>query len=171
MRLSLGKWNRRTLIASIMLVAFVSRGLIPPGFMPASGQPFSLEICWEGLPADMLAHSEHSRPEPMDMDMESMDMESMPADSMASDSIHASTGDNSFSRNGPSRAAHHSGGTSQGEHCVFGTACSAGPTPHLPLPGDFSSAITLHAVALASMAANFRVVHLPQPRAPPGRLS
>ena len=83
MRLSLGKSNRRTVIAGIMLVAFLLRGLIPPGFMPASGQPLSLEICWEGLPAGMLAHNEPSRSEPMDMDMESMSMDSMPADSMA----------------------------------------------------------------------------------------
>ena len=42
-------------MASIMLVAFASRMLIPPGFMPASGRPFLIEICWEGLPAGMLA--------------------------------------------------------------------------------------------------------------------
>jgi hypothetical protein len=168
MRLSLGKWNRRTLIAGIVLVAFVSRGLIPPGFMPASGQPFSLEICWEGLPADMLAHSEHSRSESMDMDMESTDKESMPADSMDPDSIHSSAG---HSSNVPLQAGRHSGGAPQGEHCMFGTACSAGPTPCLPLPGNFSPAITLHALALASMAADFPVVHLPQARAPPDRLS
>jgi len=143
MRLSLGKSNRRTVIASIMLVAFLSRGLIPPGFMPASGQPLSLEICWEGLPAEMLAHSEPSPSDPMDMDAESMSMDSMPADS-----------------------AHHPGGTPQGEHCVFGTACSAGPTPHFPLPGDFSPAITLRAVAFSSTSAGVRVVHLPRPEPP-----
>ena len=171
--MSLGKSDRRTVIASIMLVAFLLRGLIPPGFMPASGQPLSLEICWEGLPAEMLAHGEPSRSEQMDMDMdmESMSMGSMPADSMAPDSIHASAADNSLSRNLPLHAGHHSKGTPQGEHCVFGTACSAGPTPHVPLPGDFSSAIALPAVAFASMAVDVRVVHLPQSRAPPGRLS
>jgi hypothetical protein len=167
MRLSLGKSNRRTVIAGIMLVAFLLRGLIPPGFMPASGQPLSLEICWEGLPAEMLAHNEPSRSEPMDMDMESMSMDSMSADSMALVSTHASGGDDSRSRDLPLQARHHPKGKPQGEHCVFGTACSAGPTPHLPLAGDFSSAITLRAVAFASMAVDVRVVHLPQSRAPP----
>jgi hypothetical protein len=162
MRLRLGKSSRRTVIAGIMLVAFLSRGLIPQGFMPASGQPLSLEICWEGLPAEMLAHSEPSRSEPMDMDMESMSMDSMPADSMAPISL---------SRNLPLQAGHHSKGTPQGEHCVFGTACCAGPTPHLPRAGDFASTITRHAVAFASMAVDVRVVHLPQSRAPPGQLS
>jgi len=123
--LGLGKRNRRTLMAGIMLVAFASRVLIPPGFMPASDRPFSFEICWEGLPADMLAHVEH----------------------------------------------HHHGSPSQSEHCVFGTACGAGPIPYLPLPSDFSSAQQLRAVAFASIAVPVRVVHLPQSRAPPSRLS
>ena len=176
MRLSLGKSDRRTLIAGLMLVAFLSRGLIPPGFMPASGQPLSLEICWEGLPAEMLAHGEPSRSEPMDMDMGSMSMDSMPADAMPADSmapasIHGSAGDHSGSRSFPLQAGHHSKRSPPGEHCVFGTACSAGPTPHLALAGDFSSAMTLHAAAFASMAVDVRVVYLPQSRAPPRRLS
>jgi hypothetical protein len=172
MRLSLGKRNRRTLMASIMLVAFASRVLIPPGFMPTSGWPFSIEICWEGLPADMLAQVEPSHAD--SMGMESMDMESTPADSMAADSIHDSmhrdpVADSTSHRGqGPH---HHHGSSSQSEHCVFGTACSGGPIPHLPLPSDFSSAPQLRAVALASIVAAIRVVHLPQPRAPPSRLS
>jgi hypothetical protein len=113
-----------------MLVAFVSRALIPPGFMPASGRPFSIEICWEGLPADVLAHGE------------------------------------------PAHHHHHrSGNTSESDHCVFGTACAAGPIPHLLLPGDVSSAQKLRAFAFVSIAGAVRLVHLPQPRAPPGRLS
>jgi hypothetical protein len=157
MRLSLGRWNSRTLIAGLMLVAFASRGLIPPGFMPASGRPFLMELCWEGLPADMIAPGEPS-PE-MPMDMESMGMESMPGDSLTS-------------RDGALHGAHHrSGSLSLSEHCVFAAACFAGPIPHLPLPSLYSSAQQLRQVALASMAADVRVVYLPQPRAPPGRLS
>jgi hypothetical protein len=145
------------LMAGIMLVAFASRALIPPGFMPASGRPFSIEICWEGLTADMLAHVEHSHAD--SMGMESMGMGGMPAE-------------DSTSHHGPLQGAHpHSGSPSQSEHCVFGTACSAGPVLHLPLPSDFSSAQQLRAVAFASIAVAVRVVHLPQPRAPPGRLS
>jgi hypothetical protein len=143
MRLSLRKRSRQTLIASIMLVAFALRGLIPPGFMPASGRPFSIEICWEDFPAEMLAHGEPSA-------ADSMGMHRMPMQSMGS---------------------HHSGSPSPGEHCVFGTACSAGPIPHLPLLSELSSARQLRAVAFVSFAAAIRLVHLPQPRAPPGRLS
>ncbi len=71
-------------------------------------------------------------------------------------------------RQGP---LHHHGSPSESEHCVFGTACNAGPIPQLPLPRDFSSAATARAVAFASLAGTLYLVHLPQPRAPPGRLS
>src|SRR5438132_11381726 len=37
--------RRRELVTSILLVAVVLRALIPLGFMPASGQGFSLAIC------------------------------------------------------------------------------------------------------------------------------
>jgi hypothetical protein len=50
------KRRSRTLVASALLVAFALRALIPQGFMPGGG--FSLEICWEGLPAAMLALAE-----------------------------------------------------------------------------------------------------------------
>ena len=132
-----------------MMVALASRVLIPPGFMPANGRSLWIEICWDGPPAGMLA-----RLEPAQADvtgMESMGVDPMPADSM-----------------GPH---HHHGSTSQSEHCVFGTACSAGAIPHLPSPSDFSSAQLLRAVAFTSIAIAIRVVHLPQPRAPPSRMS
>ena len=118
------KRNRRTLMASFMLVAFALRVLIPPGFMPAGDRPFSLEICWEGLPADMQGHVEHAG----SMGMDSMDMASMGMDQ------------------GP---GHHHETSSHSEHCVFGTACGAGPFSHLTLPSDFSSAHQLLAIAFA----------------------
>lgn len=151
-RLSPGKRYRRTFMAGIMLVAFASRVLIPPGFMPASGRPFLMEICLEGLSADMLAHVEP--PHADSMGMQSMGMDPMPA--------------HSTSHRDPLQGAHHHHGSpSQSEHCVFGTACSAGPIPHLPLPSDFSSAQQLRAVAFASIAVAVHLVHLPQSRAPP----
>lgn len=140
------KRNRRTIVASIMLVAFASRAFIPLGFMPASDRPFSIELCWDGLPADVLRRVQPSHVDSMEVD--SMDMASMEK------------------AGGP---GHHHGTSLHSEHCVFGTACSAGPISHLT-PSDFSSAQQLRAVAFASAVA-VRVVHLPQPRAPPGRLS
>ena len=147
--MKLGKWSRRTLIAGIMLVALASRVLIPPGFMPAGDRPFWIEICWDGLPAGVLAQLELAQADATGMG--SMPMDSKPADSM-----------------GPH---HHHGSPSQSEHCVFGSACGAGAIPHLPLPSDFSSAQLLRAAAFTSIAIVVRVVYLPQSRAPPSRLS
>jgi hypothetical protein len=134
-------------MASIMLVAFALRALIPTGFMPASDRPFSLEICWESFPAGMLAHGEPPH-------ADSLDEHSMGMDSM--------------SYRGPLHGAHHhSGSPSHREHCVFGTACGAGPILQLLLQSDISSALQLRTVAFDSIAGAVRLVHLPQPRAPP----
>jgi hypothetical protein len=138
-----------------MLVAFALRALIPAGFMPASDRPFAIEICWEGLPPGLITHGDP--PHAGSMDMDSMDMGSMSPDST--------------SHRAPLQGAHHSGSPSHSEHCVFGTACSAGPTPHVPLPRDSSSAHPPRAAAFVAAAVAVRLVHLPQPRAPPGRLS
>lgn len=150
------KRSRRTLIASILLVAFASRALIPPGFMPASDRPFSIQICWETFPAEMLTHGEPPH-----------------ADSTGMDSMHRELAGDATSHRDPLPEAHHhhSGSPSHSEHCLFGTACSTGPIRHFPLLGDSSSAQQLRAVGFASIALAVRLVHLPQSRAPPGRLS
>jgi hypothetical protein len=151
-RLSLGRRNRRTLVVGILLAAFASFALIPPGFMPASGRPFSLEICPEGLPSGMLALLE-----PSEADSAGRGAMGMPEDSTAA-------------HHGGLHGAHHHT-SSQSDHCVFGTACGAAPLPHHPPHGDFSAAPPLLAAALTPIGAAVRVVHLPQPRAPPARLS
>jgi hypothetical protein len=166
-------------MASIMLVAFVSRALVPPGYMPATDRPFSIEICWEGLPTDILAHVEPSYAEsmPMDpMDMQSMDLDPMPADPMdadpTQDAMHRDPVADSTFHHGLQHEPHpHHGSPAHSEHCVFGTACNAGPITDLTLPRDFSSVRQLRIVAFASIAAAIRIVHLPPPRAPPVQLS
>ena len=45
MRSTLFNRRRRELVTSILLVTLVLRALIPVGFMPASGEGFSLKIC------------------------------------------------------------------------------------------------------------------------------
>jgi hypothetical protein len=151
-------------MASIMLVAFALRALIPPGFMPASGHPFSLEFCWEDLPTEMLANSEPPG-------AVSMDMDSMPADS-PHHSMHRKAVGEAASHGNPLQRAHgHHGSPAHSEHCVFGTACSPGPTPHLPLASDSSPTQRLRAVAFISSPGALCLVHIPQPRAPPGPLT
>lgn len=132
---------QRAWLLGLVLPALLLRALIPPGFMPASDRPFSIEICWEGFPTEMLAHGEPSHADSMGM-------------------------------GGSPQGTHHhrSGSPSRSEHCVFGTACSAGPIPYVPPPSDISSAQLL-AVAFVSSTIAVRLVHLPQPRAPPDRLS
>ncbi len=49
----------RIFIAGVMLLAFAVRALIPQGFMPASDRSFSIEICPEDLPAQLLPHAAH----------------------------------------------------------------------------------------------------------------
>ncbi len=51
MRSTLFNRRRRELVTSILLVAVVFHALIPAGFMPASGTPFSLTICRPEFPA------------------------------------------------------------------------------------------------------------------------
>jgi len=129
-----------------MLVAFALRALIPSGFMLGGERPFSIEICWDGFPAAVLAQGDSRDTGSMDMD--SMDMGRMDM--------------------GATHAGHQH---SASEHCVFGSACSAGPIPHLALPSSFSSARLLPALEFASIAGAVHLVHLPQSRAPPGQLS
>ncbi|HTT00617.1 MAG TPA: hypothetical protein VMG11_00900 [Steroidobacteraceae bacterium] len=50
---------RRAGLAGAVLLALALRALVPPGFMPSSEQPFSIEICPDGFPAQLLAHHHH----------------------------------------------------------------------------------------------------------------
>jgi hypothetical protein len=54
MRTGPARQRSRKLIASILLVALAFRALVPAGFMPAANHPFSLEICPDGFPAQLL---------------------------------------------------------------------------------------------------------------------
>jgi len=135
------------LLAGILLVAFALRALIPQGFMPASGRPFSLELCWEGLPTALLAHDDPA-------DTATLGMDSMPMGPM----------------HGHSPGAHHHPGSSS-DHCVFGAACSPGPITEVLQPSDFAVPPPLRAVAFVSFASAIRLVYLPQSRAPPAQLS
>jgi hypothetical protein len=49
----------RTWIVGVLLFTLSWRGLIPAGFMPSGDRPFTVEICPEGFPAQMLVHAGH----------------------------------------------------------------------------------------------------------------
>jgi len=59
MRIRLSPKGSRALFVGVMLFAFAVRALIPQGFMPSSDQPYSVEICPEGFPPQLLAHAHH----------------------------------------------------------------------------------------------------------------
>jgi hypothetical protein len=44
----------RALITAVLVLAFAVRALVPQGFMPSSARPFSVDICPEGLPTQLL---------------------------------------------------------------------------------------------------------------------
>lgn len=46
-----GNW-----IISVLLMVFALRSLIPAGFMPSADEPFSLQICPDGFPTQLLDH-------------------------------------------------------------------------------------------------------------------
>lgn len=52
--------RRRELIASIVLLGFAARALVPTGFMPAADHSFSLQICPAGFPAQLLRATNHA---------------------------------------------------------------------------------------------------------------
>lgn len=62
MRTGLVCQGSRKLIASTLLIALAFRALVPAGFMPAPNHVFSLEICPEGFPPQLLHHGmDHGR--------------------------------------------------------------------------------------------------------------
>lgn len=131
-------------IARIALIAFTLRALIPAGFMPSAGHPFTLSICPEGLTVGLPAaaedgssrhaHAGHAQP-------------------------HPATGDST----GDEPQGHT---TQHTTHCDFAVAVSA------PRPADITLVTT--ALEIASLAPfehpspsqSLRFL-LAQPRAPP----
>jgi hypothetical protein len=64
------KWARHPLAATLLLVAFCTRALVPTGFMPGPG---GLIVCPGDLPGHAISHMMHH-------DMSAMDMSSMVVD-------------------------------------------------------------------------------------------
>lgn len=51
-------WMSRPLFFGLLLAALTLRALVPAGYMPSAEQPFALELCRVGLPADLNAHDQ-----------------------------------------------------------------------------------------------------------------
>jgi hypothetical protein len=105
----------RKVFASLVLGLLLLRAYVPTGFMPASGQPFLLELCPAAGPMPMI----DARDDMAGMDVTGMNMAAMPGMAMAGMPAH-----------------HHHQSGSHGDHagthagfdtCPFGSAPAAGP--------------------------------------------
>ncbi len=149
MRLSSCKRSRRTLTASIILVAFALRALVPAGFMLASGHPLTVIICPDGFPAHVLSQSGRGMPDVAGMP----DMPGMPG----------IPGDGHTSPNGD----HHRGNPPHSDHCLFTSGSGHGPTPAFAAPVIAIPSFREVALAPTQRVSAVRLVYVPQPRAPP----
>lgn len=109
------------LLASVALVLFALRALVPVGFEPANDGSLALVLCRQGLPPPL------QRPA------------------------------------SPNRG----GATGHGDHCLFCSSPSTAPAPQpaspVSVPLLVLGAVTFRAPATQA----FRLVHIPQARAPP----
>lgn len=145
--------HRHRWLATLAVLAFALRALIPAGFMPGGSGALSLEICPDGFPAALLAgstdhsghagHHDHHHP--------------------GSDATAAAD-----AGSGPSPAAptHDHRSWSSG-HCVFSAVAAAPPLSHAPHFEEVAqTAALLVEVDATPLALEIRF-RIAQPRAPP----
>lgn len=154
MRTALLSRNTRQWLISALLVALVTRALIPAGFMPATDRPFSFQICPDGFPAQLLAssqnpHAHHHHPGGSEQA------------AAQSDTANASTGVDAGA------GTHRQHSAAGNEHCVFAAAAAAGPLAFAPtFASEAVVALPINAPTFSSHAESLRF-RLPQPRGPP----
>ncbi len=148
--------HMRQWLISFVLVALGVRALIPVGFMPSSERPFTLEICPDGFPSQLL----HAQP------MQSMAMGDADA-SMATHHHPAASGDaeQAPTSHHPGHGTHEQG--ARAEHCVFAAAAGVGPAPHPLVVVAQIAALAAPQFALTSPLPDFQRHRVQQPRAPP----
>lgn len=134
--------NREThpWVIGILLMTLVVRALIPVGFMPSAEHPFTVQICPDGFPPQLLGHEYGSH-------------------------HHHGAGHEHTSRDSP--VGPHQHDPSRSEHCAFALAAGMGPAPDAfagVAPFEPSTAPWL---PLPPPYAEVRRFRIPQPRAPP----
>jgi len=148
--------NTRQWLISALLLALVTRALIPAGFMPATDRPLSFQICPDGFPAQLLAgsqdphahhhHGVHGAGHP------DTGAEQTPA-AQSDEAANAGT--------------HHQHSAAGNEHCVFAAAAAAGPFAFAPtFAADAAIALPIAAPSLPAHTESLRF-RIPQPRGPP----
>jgi hypothetical protein len=130
-----GNW-----IISVLLVIFALRSLIPVGFMPSADEPFSLQICPDGLPSQLLDHLHGFH--------------------------HEHTLGHEHSSHDSARGEHQHDPSSS-EHCVFAGAAGIGPGPYAFALGAWLDGSTTAVPDLPPAPPTRQRYYLPQPRGPP----
>lgn len=95
--------------AGLVLAILACRAWVPAGFMPASGAPFALEICPDGLSAPM--HRDHANMRHAGMHHEGMHHEGMAGTTAP--------------------GSHHDGNRANPDTCPFGSVPAAAPLAHV----------------------------------------
>lgn len=135
-------------VTSVLLVTFALRGLIPAGYMPSSDRPFTLEICPEGFPADLL---ERGR---------------LLAQQHEQGLAHEHGLHDEKGAQDPGQGPHQHGSV-QSQHCVFSAPPAAGPAAHAPLVAAFFEGQPALLPDYSIPILKARRFRIQQPRAPP----
>jgi hypothetical protein len=141
----IGPRGRRTRywLNSLLLLTLTLRALIPAGYMPAADGSFALDLCPDGLPAQIVAYSKD-----------------------AIRLTHASHHDHA---NAPS-GGQHSHGFSLAKHCIFAAALSAAALTHgQPIVGTFNPSL-LARIDRQPLIFCAQCHRSQQPRAPPASI-
>jgi hypothetical protein len=138
-------------LISVLLVALAVRALIPAGFMPSADQPFTLQICPDGFPAQFLHRaetgipsSEHGTHADKSHADESLVDESMGPQASGAMHVglatldqhaahHAHGGSTGADAAQSGHGSHEHGGAVRAEHCVFAAVASVAPPPQFAL--------------------------------------
>jgi hypothetical protein len=135
--------NSRQWLISALLLALVTRALIPAGFMPATDRPLSFQVCPDGFPAQLLASS------------------------LQDPHAHHHHGAGQSAGAEEPASTHHQHSTAGNEHCVFAAAAVAGPLAFAStFAAEAAIALPLPAAVLPSRTESLRF-RIPQPRGPP----
>lgn len=133
-------------VISVVLMMLTLRMLIPVGYMPSAERALTLQLCPDGLPAQLLERIAGTQPAVGSMDHATHSMAHDPS--------------------GHTHADHH-GHALHVEHCPFAASASAALTPHI---ASVVPVATIDAEMLAPPKSPKRAVQrsrTQQPRAPP----
>jgi DUF2946 family protein len=139
-------------IISLLLVVLCVRALIPAGFMPSSERPFTLEICPDGFPSQLL-HSPAAQNHDADGGMVGHHHHAGGGPEQAPASTH------------PGQGPHEQ--SVRAEHCVFAASAGAALAPHPLLIVVEATPSAAPAIPPVSFFADSQRHRVQQPRAPP----